>query len=333
MSSSTLSKLVEAITDSSLSTAQKEQAILAKLTSSNTENKDDFLDQTKLCGPAISGDKCISLLEKCINGSDLSGCGAEWNTLGWTSGLDANNMDYGATLQLAKKLGLDIKSVEDVIKSFPEEGRNLHDTVKHAFAVIKEKINPQSVTATGSTGVPKRKPVYSIVGGMVGGGNNSSYSNYVQLMNAIKVNNMIGGGNSAAALKVSFEQLQRLLKSQGKEIETSDAARVQDLIASLARSEDRAAKAASYISILNAALNQAKITKSDLGTGGNVALKVLETLAEREKSSLQAASKKSTSILDLLKTVEDIAGIRSDIAGIKSDIAALKPSATVATSA
>jgi hypothetical protein len=311
MSTSKINELARTISVDGITTADIERTILTKLSQTDpTPVKNDFLGEDRLCGPAIDGNKCVSLLNACINVGGPE-CKAEWESLDWSSGIE-NNMDYGAALKMAKTLGLDKKPVEEIVPLFPG---GLNDRVIEAFRVIKRRISPTSsapvarpvagVVAPGA--LMRRVAIVPVAGVMLGGGNRNILANYVQLTNALRNNyNMVGGSNSAAVLKASFEDLQALLKTNGKEIETSDVNRIQELIASVARSEQRSKKAAEYIFLLKSALQEAKVSKSDLGAGETITLKLIGELAEKQKTAEAAVSKKGKGLMDIFAAVEEL---------------------------
>ena len=310
-----------------------EQELLRTLVSHDATvatKDDDFLSETKLCGDKVDGGVCVQLLNECLKG-DASGCVAAWGNLGWSAGLDWKTMDHGAASTLARKLELDKKTVEEVLKAVSAPGGTPSETLKMALQGIKNRISPSSVNvrpiavASKVPGVSARVGVVLMAGGgLIGGGNNASYANYVRKIDALKLNlSMNGGGqHTAAMVRSSLAELNQLLTKDSKQIDQSDLVRINDAIDSLERSEQRVGKAQEYISLLTQALKESRVAKESLGT--TVTLKVIGELAEKEKQSRSAVSKKAFSLTELL------ASLQATLPRIEAALALKEATATLA---
>jgi hypothetical protein len=293
------------------------QEILRTLVSHNPSvdvNHDDFLSESKMCGDKINGNVCINILDKCLSAPDAQSCVAAWGNLPWAAGLNWEEMDHGAASSLAQKLGLDTKSVDEVVKELTTAfGSAPSETVKMALQGIKNRISPSpmNVRPVASTskvsGVPERVVVVpmALTGfGMRGGGSNTMYANYVRRIDALKVNlSMNGGGqHTAAMVRASLAELKQLLAKGGKSIDENDLVRINDAIDSLERSEKRVVKAQEYMNILTQAIKESKIDVKSMVA--KPTLKILEDLAVKEKDSRSAVTKKALSLTDLLASLQ-----------------------------
>ena len=291
-----------------------------------TKNKDDnFLSHSRLCGKKVPGEKCINLLQQCLNG-ETKKCVKAWNELNWADGVDFKDADRGSARKLAIKLGLDKKSVDDVVKELESaSGSTLAETVKVAFKSIKNMINPESRIT-----IPKKRQIigvqqrdtsdignygffgnYGFRGGttnMYGGGATGSYSNFVRSIDALNNNHSMIGGlyikNTANMTRSVVAEFVSLLKNKGKQIEQEDLDAINDEIDSLERSEKRVIQAGQYIEILNKAIKSANLDLSSVK--GNMTLKLIEELAEKKKTSESSMTKKYRTINELLTTLNEI---------------------------
>jgi hypothetical protein len=270
----------------------------------------------------------MTLLNDCLNATDGAACASAWNSLNWAGGVDWENMDYGAASRLAEKLGIDAnKSVDDVVKGL---GGSVSETVKIALQGIKNRVYPSSVqrpvAPSGKRGaVPRRVPV--VPGGLfvvMNGGGVTSYGNFVRKVDALKFNiSMYGGGqHTAAMVRASLRELESLLNKEGKSIEVNDRARINDAIDSLERSEKRVVKAGEYINILTQAIKEARLSAKDSKFTDTTALEVIQELAEQQRKSKEAATKKGLGLTELLSSLQ------SALTEVKGVIAAAKPLST-----
>jgi hypothetical protein len=283
-----------------------------------TEEKDNFMSHARLCGRKVSGAQCLDLLHKCLSG-DKDGCIDAWNMLDFSKGVDFKDADRGAVLKLAKHLGLDKKSVEDVVNDLENNSqKKLAETVKVVFKAIKKMVNPESVIS-----YPEPRKIYrvsqrnteNILSGLVGGGHNmygggatGSYSNFIRSIDALKNNNSMVGGlgvmNVANMTRSTIHEFVSLLKNMGKQIDEEDLNTIREEINSLERTEKRLIQVIEYIQILNKAI---KVSKLDLSSEiGNITLNLIEELAEKKKNSELSMGKKFTTISDLLSTLAEI---------------------------
>ncbi len=305
----------------------------------DSTGKEDFLSEHKLCGEKVEGDKCLRLLSNCL--TDNINCVANWNSLNWASGVDFKDADHGAAVKLAKKLGLDTKSVDDVFKDIQKLNKHitLTESVKVALKSLQEFVNPhvipsiRSVTGTSSTlnTVQKRTGTIPMVLypslKMSGGGiiksndleSNICKANYKRCMNNLDFQmSMKGGGSSTGLplmLRATLSELQSILKSNGKEIEQNDLARINDAIDSAERSTKRVEQLGMFLVSLNIALKESKIDiKSQ---PAKVTLRIIEDLVEKQNQTTQVVQTKITSLYDIFKNLETLT---KDITEIKSKI-------------
>ena len=92
----------------------------------------------------INGNYCIKLLNECIYNSSNT-YQEEWSKLKWKNGIDVDTMCYDKAIKIAKILGLDKNSVENVIftlnnKYYNRYNKNISYSVKMTFEAIKYKI-------------------------------------------------------------------------------------------------------------------------------------------------------------------------------------------------
>lgn len=286
------------------------------------EKNQNFMSHSLLCGEKVSGAKCIGLLYKCLSG-DKAGCIDEWNSLDFSNGVVFDDADSGEVVKLARTLGLDKKSVDDVVKDLEDNPKNnkVAATVKIVFKGIKNMVSPESRTITPeqqkiqdvplrNTSSFKTRPV-SYIGGssnMYGGADTGSYSNFIRSIDALKNNHSMVGGiginNTALVTRGAVTEFVSLLKNMGKQIDEDDLKTINEEIFSLERTEKRIIKLNTYITVLNKAI---KASNLDLSSEtGNITLNLIEELAKKQEKSVLSMNNKFTSISEFLSTFAEI---------------------------
>jgi hypothetical protein len=101
----------------------------------------------------INGNYCIKLLNECIYNSSNT-YQEEWSKLKWENGIDLETMCYNNAIKIAKILGLDKNSVENVIftlnnKYYNRYNKNISYSVKMTFEAIKYKISKPNIMKGG----------------------------------------------------------------------------------------------------------------------------------------------------------------------------------------
>lgn len=284
------------------------------------------------CPFPVAGDKCIALLDKCLTGD--AGCAAEWKALKFEGGFDANSMDIGQARALVTKMGITGSVAEWKAKqkaSSPDF--DLDPRVEFALTQIVNRVrNPSGLVApaprSGSYPALKARPVFSLAGaGMVGGGSRvNAVANFVQVSDYLKNQFVLVGGNGApssvAAMRDTLSQLETALQSKGKQIDATDKQRIQQLFDSLQSTEEKALKAAKYLSELRRLVNHPKFKSEVEAIKGDVTAKLMQDLTTRHSELLKAATQKSYNLLSILET---IAGVADDVKAIKEKMASKTP--------
>jgi hypothetical protein len=320
-------------------------AITAYLRGKVTSDREDWLNDYRdysnkeNCPLPIEGDQCVDLLGKCLDSSKQSECRAAWAGLNFSGGIDANKMDLATARNLVSKMGI-TGTVDEWIKA---NSLTLQPTVANALRVIVSRVrNPSGLAGSKRSEVPMvvasalvpfsltpRVAFTSMSGVMVGGGGNRAAANFIQMSNYLKNRYTLVGGasnavpSSVAALRSSLAELDSALKSKGKAIEETDKQRIVQLIDSLQSTEQKAEKAAKYMSELRRLLAHPKYDTIVASTVANeVTADMMRELTENHKTLLAASSKKSYNLLSILETV---AGLVDDVKAIKA--VAVRPAA------
>ena len=289
------------------------------------ENNQNFLSHSLLCGKKVSGAKCIKLLHKCLSG-DKIGCIEEWNSLDFSNGVIFDDADPGEILKMARRLGLDNKSVEMVVKDLEDNtnptgtGPKVSPNVKIVFQAIKNMVSPESRTIIPEVLKKPDVPIRNSITNRgyinyVGGSSNiqddvatGSYSNFIRSIDALKNNHSMVGGiginNTALVTRGTVAEFVSLLKNMGKQIDEDDLKTINEEIFSLERTEKRIIKLYTYITVLNRAI---KASNLDLSSEtGNITLNIIERLAEKQEKAVVSMNTKFTSIGELLSTLAEI---------------------------
>lgn len=275
-------------------------------------------------GPAVDGAKCMSVIEKCLTGTDKSACVTEWKELKFEAGFDESSIDVGIARNLLTKLGVN----GDVDKWVKDNSLTVDPRV---VTVLKKLVNKTSGTSGSSSGYTlvsglAARPVFTLIGGgMVGGGNrNNAVANFVQMSDYLKNQYVLVGGShvapsSVSALRQSLNQLEQALTTKGKAIDATDKQRIVQLFDSLQSTEEKAMKAAKYMNELRRLVTHPKFP----GTGAtDITAKMMEELTSKHSELLKAAERKSYNLLSILET---IAGVADDVKAIKASMS--KPTA------
>ena len=277
-------------------------------------------------GPMVDGSNCVALIEKCIGG-DASGCVAEWKSLNFANGFDASTIDIGIARNLLNKLSI-TGTVDDWVKS-KGPGFAIDPRVVSVLKVLVARTTNNSgtiVPSYASSGWPSkiaRRPVFTLItgGGMVGGGRrNNAVANFVQMSDYLKNQYVLTGGSIAApqtvaVLRQTLKDLEEALTKKGKAIDTTDKQRIIELFDSLQSTEDKAIRAAEYLSKLRRLVNHEKF--DTLGVASSVSVQMMEELTRKHAELLRASERKSGQVTSIL---EAVARAADDIAAIKKSL-------------
>lgn len=304
-----------------------QRAITDYLRGSKNVGSEDWLNDyqnlgnKKNCPLPIEGDKCVSLLSKCLAGDRE--CMGEWSLLKFEGGFDVNKMDLATARNLVQKMKI-TGSVDEFVRA---SGVQLQPSVLAALKAIVNRVRNASglgenrpYVSSMSSSIPFRVAFTSMSGGMIGGGGNRAAANFIQMSNYLKNRYTLVGGasnavpSSVAALRSSLVELERALQAKDKKIDENDKERIIQLIDSLQSTEQKAEKAAKYMSELRRLINHPKFN-------GNVAevvtAQMMEELSGKHRELLTASAKKSTNLLSILETiaslVDDVKAIRNQI--------------------
>jgi hypothetical protein len=276
------------------------------------KGEDDFLSEQKLCGEKVDGNKCISLLNECINGTSEQ-CKNEWSKLNWGAGIDWERMDYGAASNLSKKLGLS-NGVESVVSQLTAgvPDKTASDSLKMALQAIQNRISPspsQNKPISSKSNSNRVKPRTSVVPmdkmNMIGGANKCNYANFVRCINSVKTNILMKGGSEhAIVLRNGLSELQHELEKRHKTIQKDDLVRIKDLIDNLERIENRAQTLGIHMTKLNSALKQDSILIPD--DKKEITLKYMEELSEEINKLMSESSSKALNLVQIFEQLDDI---------------------------
>jgi hypothetical protein len=304
-----------------------------KVSSDRVDWLNDYKDYTNKenCPLPIEGGKCVELLGKCLDSTRQDACRAEWAALNFAGGINANKMDLATARNLVNKMGIN-GTVDEWVKA---NGITLQPTVASALKAIVSRVrNPSGLTGPIRE-VPKvapsvlvpfsltpRVPFTSMSGVMMGGGANRAAVNFLQMSNYLKNRYTLVGGapnavpSSVAALRSSLAELKAALASKDKAIDTTDETRIIQLIDSLQSTEQKAERAAKYMSELRRLIAHPKF-ESDVAPSitGDVTASMMAQLSDNHKTLLAASSRKSNNLLSILET---IAGLVADVKLIKA---------------
>lgn len=259
--------------------------------------RDDFLSETRVCGINTTGKDCLHILHQCLSGKTTDDCLKRWNVMDFSGGVNFLEGDKAVAMKLGKKIGLDTNDVKTVCDNFKTStGKSLAQNVQTVLHSIK-------AVYTNKPSIPVVIPVWTFVppligGKMVGGGSNVSYADFIRGFDSLKNNIHISGGgngpNTAIAFRNNYLQLKSILTSNGKTLDTTDDARMDEYINSIERSEKRLDKLRNLIQILKKLYSDPvgkQLLDKDIGTK-KVTLELLSDLTEQHKSSTSALTGK-----------------------------------------
>jgi len=273
------------------------------------KNKEDNLNEHKLCGKKVKGFECITLLDDCLSGN-VEYCKRSWNALDWSNGVDFKDADYGAVLKLAKKIGLDTKTPEKVRDELNiTSPTQLSDSVMVAFRNIKQIIDPSYPTKpVAPQRVPgqvmPRVPVVPS-SGMVGGGSQISYANYMSRMNLVRNQLSLEGGGDldyTSYLRASLRDLNAILQKNNKQIEPNDLNRINDAIDKLERYQTRVRNLTATLVEFRKGVDFKEI-KVD-GLQNPLTLRNMEDIVAQQAQEKNKIKQRVLSLTDIFKTIE-----------------------------
>ena len=203
----------------------------------------------------VNGQKCLTLIEKCMQGEDKQGCAVAFADIDWASPIDMSNVD----LKMGSKmlLGMNINyyapnavenwlnSLDSALKSKISANTNLVNYLKKLVDVLKNpnssrKAEPMVVLKIGE--IPPRPARYS---GRVllqrGGGHFNTSNTFTQLINSIKYSvNMIGGTYGISdTLNHTYGEFVNILRQHGKAVDSKDDQHIKSSIFALRNLEEK----------------------------------------------------------------------------------------------
>lgn len=301
--------------------------------------RDDFLSETRVCGINTTGKECLHILHQCLSGKTSDDCLKRWNVMNFSAGVNFLEGDKAVAMKLGKKLGLDTNDVKTVCDNFETSTKKpLNPNVQTILHSIK-------AVYTNKPSTPAVIPVWTFVppliggkmvnGKMVGGGSTVSYADFIRGFDSLKNNIHISGGdngpNTAIAFRNNYHQLKSILTSNGKTLDTTDDARMDEYINSIERSEKRLDKLKNLIQILKKLYSDPagkQHLDNDIGTK-NVTLELLSELTEQHKISANALTGKVsnyfTSYSSFLNSREMQDMLKKHLEDVKDAIKAKSP--------
>jgi hypothetical protein len=306
--------------------------------------KVDFLNDyqdlnDESCPLPIKGGKCVEVLNKCISASsaeERKACAEEWKTMDFGAGYDFNKMDLSTARNLIEKMGITSNKTVEQWKS--ETGVDLSATVLAALKAIVQRVrNPSGrseaygpVGAAAAPSLGRRVAFTRLAGGSMigGGGGNRAVANFIQMSNYLKERYILVGGasnavpSSVGALRTSLAELEVALEAKNKQIDAEDKRRIVQLFDSLQRTEEKADKAARYMSELKRIIAHPSFKNDSIGA--TVTAKIMQDLQTTHSTLLAASAKKGHSIVSVLDALTSAASELSALKALPGEIASLR---------
>ena len=286
----------------------------------NRENRCTMLGTSSKGQPA-DGDKCLNLIEKCLLGTDVPTCVAEWEKINFSMGINYGKVDFGAVVNLLSKMGIDWKGNENAVAKWKADNKLSNITpqlTSYLVGLVNHLRSRQGLGRTVSN-MPPRYPAQT------GGGRND---NSIQMFDYISKQFSLYGGNGCldanvvVLLRANFDKIVKDLNANGTPMKLNEIQDFERHLNKLENYEDKIRKTRVYLARAQTLLKRDDF-KQILQAHPNathLTTKVLNELTEKNKQLLDKYTGRTSNVLSLF----GMFGFPNEIKSIQDSLQAIK---------
>ena len=291
----------------------------------NDLQSDSLLNSGNRCtmfgAQKVDGDKCLNLIEKCLVGTDISGCVAEWENINFSMGINYGKVDFGAVANLLTKMGINWRNDENAVAKWKADNKLASiapQLTSYLVGLVNHLRSRQGLGRTASN-MPPRYPAQT------GGGRND---NSIQMFDYISKQFSLYGGNGCldanvvVLLRANFDKIVKDLSANGTPMKQNEVQDFERHLNKLENYEDKIRKTRVYLARAQTLLKRddfKQILQSQ-PTATQLTTKVLNELTEKHKDLLDKYTGRTSNILSLF----GMYGFPNEIKSIQDSLQAIK---------